>query len=271
MMGTGTLRLSDFAKLESMHDKYLTRARSTHEANIASRHSEVMAWQQQHASAMEAAKQHVASSVTQLSACTAELQAWHFSQRAAINSSHNEVAAEADRLGRQLEAAQQAGATKLAELVANFLTERELPPGEAGLAEIQQAHTRAQANLRAEHTASLESFESQLRALPGRHAALRGAAEAAYRTGLAAQEAAFVAAMQLHDQGLAALRLQYTASEGRHREALVGVRGGHMQALASTREQYMGEAAALLEEYRSRMAELKALFMLQHEADLAEV
>lgn len=264
----------------------------------------------------------------------------------------------------------------------------------------QAAHSRAQSNLRAEHMAALDAAECQLRALPQRHAALRGQAAAAYSAGLSAHEAAFAAVLAAHEAGLGALRLQYAGAEARHRDALqvlgaggrgrgmgagrslcvyapvcrhgylcaharpcqhgpctqlVGmvtcclqmllkasrhphlvpcpiplpgsswayaaltlmslchpkgtvaplgaralppwcayhpqrrltpgplvffccpglplqaVRGGHVAALGGLKDAYVGEAAALLEDYRARLAELRAAFVLLHEAELQEV
>ncbi|EFJ41138.1 hypothetical protein VOLCADRAFT_107808 [Volvox carteri f. nagariensis] len=258
-------RGSDFHRLEAMHEKYMSRTRSLHEYGLASRASEVAAWAQTFAACMGALAQHQSSSLSHLAACVEEAEAWHAQQRSALSSAHEEILGEAERLGRQLEVQQSAAASKLAGLLASFL-ERVLPTGEVGLAEAQAAYTRAAANLRNEHVASLEATEGALRALVPRHAAMRQHMAAAYSAGLAAHEAAMAAAGGHYDsRGIPELRRQYEEAEARHRDALAAIRADHLKGLAASREGWMGEAAALLEEYRARMQELKSQFVLTYE------
>ncbi|GLC46279.1 hypothetical protein PLESTB_000994200 [Pleodorina starrii] len=264
-------RGSDFHRLEAMHDKYMGRTRSLHEMGLASRANEVASWAQTFAACMGALAQHQSSSLAHLASCVEEAEAWHAAQRSALSAAHEEILAEAERLGRQLEIQQASAASKLSGLLASFL-ERVLPTGEVGLAEAQAAYTRAAANLRNEHIAALEGSEGSLRALVPRHGAMRQHMAAAYSAGLAAHEAAMAAAGGHYDsRGLPELRRQYEEAEARHRDALAVIRADHLKGLAASREGWMGEAAALLEEYRARMQELKSQFVLTYEVDVTEV
>ncbi|GLI66116.1 hypothetical protein VaNZ11_009827 [Volvox africanus] len=264
-------RGSDFHRLETMHEKYMSRTRSLHEQGLASRINEVASWAQTFAACMGALAQHQSSSLAHLASCVEEAEAWHSQQRSALSNAHDEIMAEAERLGRQLEVQQNSAASKLSGLLASFL-ERVLPSGEVGLAEAQAAYTRSAANLRNEHIAALEATESALRALVPRHSAMRQHMAAAYSAGLAAHEAAMAAAGGHYDsRGIPELRRQYEEAEARHRDALAAIRADHLKGLAASREGWMGEAAALLEEYRARMQELKSQFVLTYEVDVTEV
>ncbi|KAG2438738.1 hypothetical protein HXX76_005283 [Chlamydomonas incerta] len=266
-----TARNSDFARLEAMHDKYMGRTKSQHEQGIAARINEVSSWQQTFAACMAALAQHQSGALSHLASCVEEAEAWHAQQRGAVGAAHDEVMTEAERLSRQLEAAQTAAAAKLNGLLASFL-ERVLPSGEVGLAEAQAAYTRSAANLRNEHVAALEAAEAALRALIPRHAAMRQHMSASYSSGLAAHEAALAAAGGHYDsRGIPELRRQYEDAESRHRDALATIRVEHLKGLASSRDGWMGEAAALLEEYRARMQELKQQYMLAYEVNITEV
>ena len=220
---------------------------------------------------MAALAQHQSSALAHLSSCVEEAEAWHAQQRGALSAAHDEVMTEAERLSRQLEAAQTAAAAKLNGLLASFL-ERVLPSGEVGLAEAQASYTRSAANLRNEHVAALEAAEAALRALVPRHAAMRQHMSASYSSGLASHEAALAAAGGHYDsRGIPELRRQYQDAESRHRDTLAAIRAEHLKGLAGSRDGWMGEAAALLEEYRARMQELKQQYMLAYDVNLTEV
>ncbi|KAG2496644.1 hypothetical protein HYH03_005464 [Edaphochlamys debaryana] len=264
-------RNSDFHRLETMHDKYMTRTRSLHEQGISARVGEVGNWQQTFAAIMGALAQHQQASLHHLASCVEEAESWHLGQRNSLAEAHGDIMKEADRLARSLEQMQNEAAGKLSGLLISFL-ERVLPSGEVGLAEAQAAYTRAASNLRAEHLAALEAAEASLRALVPRHAAMRQHMAAAYSAGLAAHEAALSAASGHYDsRGVPELRRQYEESESRHRDSLATIRTEHLKGLSASRDGWMGEAAALLEEYRARMQELKSQFMLTYEVDVTEV
>lgn len=266
-----TARPTDFARLEAMHDKYMSRARSLHDQGLQSRASEVQHWQQTFAACMGALAQHQSASLAHLASCVEEAEAWHGQQRGALLSGHDEVMQDCDRLGRQLEAMQAGAAGKLTQLLASFL-ERVLPSGEVGLAEAQAAYTRAVANVRNEHVAALEAAEAAVRGLVPRHAAMRQHMAASYASGLASHEAAMATAgVHFESRGVPELRRQYEEAETRHRDGLASIRAEHLRGLAASREGWVGEAAALLEEYRARMQELRQQFQLAYDVNVTEV